>query len=88
MRKYLKERRKELGMSQGDVASSIGISQNYYCDIENGERQKDMNASILIKLSTVLRIPASDMLEAERKLFPQGARLPDGREQEKEAAVV
>lgn len=68
MREYLKKRRKELMMSQKDVAQAIGISTNYYCDIENGERQQDMKASILIKLSGILKISASDMLAEERKI--------------------
>lgn len=68
MREYLKKRRKELMLSQEDVAQAIGISTNYYCDIENCERQQDMRASILIKLSGILRISASDMLAEERKI--------------------
>ena len=50
MRDYLKEARLSLGMTQEDVAKHIGISANYYCSIEKGERQRDMNASILIAL--------------------------------------
>lgn len=45
MRDYLKEARLSLGMTQEDVAKHIGISANYYCSIEKGERQRDMNAS-------------------------------------------
>lgn len=73
MREYLKKRREELCLSQKDVADAIGLSQNYYCDIENGSRQKDMKATTLIKLSEVLRIPASKMLEEERALSKQQA---------------
>lgn len=71
MRTYLKRRREELCLTQKDIANAIGVSQNYYCDIENGERQKDMKATILIKLSEVLRIPVSKMLEEERALNKQ-----------------
>lgn len=73
MRDYLKEARLSLGMTQEDVAKHIGISANYYCSIEKGERQRDMNASILIALSEVLRIPISDMLNAERMLFSKNS---------------
>lgn len=38
-RTYLKEARKELGLTQSDVTKRVGISANYYCDIENGNRQ-------------------------------------------------
>lgn len=67
-REYLKNARLSLGMTQGDVARRIGISTNYYCSIEKGERQQDMKASILIALSEVLRIPVSEMLSFERNL--------------------
>lgn len=68
MREYLKNARLSLGMTQEDVAKCIGISTNYYCSIEKGERQRDMKASILIALSEILRIPVSEMLSSERKL--------------------
>lgn len=68
LREYLKNARLSLGMTQEDVAKRIGISTNYYCSIEKGERQQDMKASILIALSEVLRIPVSEMLNSERKL--------------------
>ena len=68
VREYLKNARLSLGMTQEDVAKRIGISTNYYCSIEKGERQQDMKASILIALSEVLRIPVSEMLSSERKL--------------------
>lgn len=67
-REYLKNARLSLGMTQEDVAKRIGISANYYCSIEKGERQQDMKASILIALSEVLRIPVSEMLSFERNL--------------------
>ena len=68
MREYLKKRREELCLSQKDVANALGVSQNYYCDIENGERQRDMKATTLIKLSSILKIPVEKMLEQERNM--------------------
>lgn len=50
------------------MAESIGISQNYYCDIENGIRQKELKAGILSKLSNILNISVSEILEEEEKL--------------------
>ncbi|MDD3140222.1 MAG: helix-turn-helix transcriptional regulator [Lachnospiraceae bacterium] len=55
MRKYLKEARKKMGYTQAQTAKLIGVSQNYYCDIENGVRQKEIKASILLALSSVLK---------------------------------
>lgn len=66
MRSYLKEAREKLGLKQSDVATHLGISTNYYCDIENGNRQSEMKAPLLVKLSTILQIPIDEMLEKER----------------------
>lgn len=71
MRKYLKDARKALGLTQDEVAKALGISQNYYCDIENGERQKEIKVPFLIKLSTVLQIPINKMLNEEKRLNEQ-----------------
>lgn len=68
MRKYLKDARTNLGYTQSDVANHLGISQNYYCDIENGSRQKELKASVAVELSTFLKIPIKELLEHERKL--------------------
>lgn len=65
-RTYLKKAREELGLTQSDVAKRVGISANYYCDIENGNRQQEMKATLLIELSTVLKIPVNSMPEMEK----------------------
>lgn len=66
MRTYLKEARLKKKLTRAQTAKLIGISQNYYCDIENGKRQKDIKTSILVDLSTVLGIPIAEMIKAER----------------------
>lgn len=71
MRKYLKDARVSLGLSQNDVAKKIGISANYYSCIENGERQSDMKTSLLINLSGILKIPISKMLVYEKNYQAQ-----------------
>lgn len=38
MREYLKNAREDMNLTQKDVALFLGISQNYYSDIENGIR--------------------------------------------------
>lgn len=68
LRQYLKDARTNLGYTQSDVANHLGVSQNYYCDIENGERQRDMKVTTLIKLSSILKIPVEKMLEEERSM--------------------
>lgn len=39
---FIKSRRNELDMSQQDIATQLGISQNYYSLIERGERTVDL----------------------------------------------
>lgn len=39
MREWLRAMRINLGLSQGDVAKAIEISQPSYCNIEKGERR-------------------------------------------------
>lgn len=68
MRKYLKDARVSLGYTQLDVAKHLGISQNYYCDIENYSRQKELKASIAVELSTFLKIPIENLLKHEHEL--------------------
>lgn len=65
MREYLKNAREDMNLTQKDVALFLGISQNYYSDIENGIRQKKIKVDTLIGLSEVLQIPISDMLHYE-----------------------
>ncbi len=44
MRAYLVELRKKHDLSQQDVADYVGISRQYYNAIENGIRQKKIQA--------------------------------------------
>lgn len=67
MREYLKNAREALGYTQSDVANKLGISQNYYCDIENGLRQRELKATIALALSEILNIPINDLLKHERE---------------------
>lgn len=68
MREYLKRARERSGLTQQCVAEQIGMSQNYYCDIENYVRQKELRAGVLSKLSEVLDISIETMMEEEKKL--------------------
>ena len=64
-REYLKKLREDRGLNQYEVAGQLGISQNYYCDIENGVRQKDLKVNTLIKLSEILEVPAETLISEE-----------------------
>lgn len=65
MRTYLIDRRAEKNLTQQDVANQLGISRQYYSAIENGERQKKMEITLVAKLSTILELPISTIIENE-----------------------
>ena len=68
MRTYLKELRKKAGFTQNDVAERIGIGASTYTMIELGERQKDMNLSLVEKLADIFGVSVGEIAEQESKL--------------------
>lgn len=52
--------RKYIGSTQADLASDLGISQSYLCEIEKGD--KDVTLLILQKYSEIFKIPMSAIL--------------------------
>lgn len=67
LRDYLKRERKKLGLTQREVADKLGISQNYYCDIENGNRQNEMRSNILTGLSKIFNLSVNEIIEMENR---------------------
>ena len=65
MRKYLQALREERQVSQTKLAHAAGVKPNYYCMIENGERQQDMNLTIIEKLATAFGVPMQTIIDAE-----------------------
>lgn len=61
MREYLKRLRKEKGMTQQDVAAKLGIAQNTYSNLENGKRQKNIQAKTLYQLSVIFDKPLQEV---------------------------
>lgn len=45
MREWLKAIREKKRLSQAEVAERAGISQSYYCDIENGMKGSELPVS-------------------------------------------
>lgn len=48
-----------------DMSKLLGISESYYCCIENGERQKKMDVTRIIGLSAALGIPVTEIIRKE-----------------------
>lgn len=69
MREYLKKLREEKGYNQQEMAERIGISKQYYSLIENGDRQKKMDVTLISAIATILSVPIEQIIENECKLL-------------------
>ena len=65
-RDYLKELRKDSGLSQAQIAEKLQVTQQYYSLIENGNRQQNISIEIVEKLAEIFKIPISRLVEMER----------------------
>lgn len=68
MRDWLKNLRIRNQKTQKEVAVKLDISESYYNMIENGERQPDMNLSIMKRLSETFQVPLQFIVDEEAKL--------------------
>ena len=66
MREWLRNARLGKGFTMKRLADELHISESYYCSIENGYRQKDMDISLVEKNSKSLRVPVSQILKFEQ----------------------
>lgn len=73
MRKWLKNLRIEKKYTQKELGSKLGISESYYCAIENGERQKKMDMMLVSGLSAALGVSVARIaqLEADYRTNPE-----------------
>lgn len=71
MRKWLKDLRVNKNLTQNDLAKMLNISQNYYCNIENGVKQADLNLSTACKLSDIFNISLSKIRAFEENLISE-----------------
>ena len=63
--KYLREARKEVGLSQEEFAAKIEINRTYYGNLERGENSVSIDK--LQKISRVLDIPLSELFRQVEK---------------------
>ena len=68
MRTYLKDFRKQAGLTQGETAKRLGMASSTYTMIELGERQADMNLSLVEKLSEVFGVSVERIVNEESKI--------------------
>lgn len=62
-----------MGMSQGDLAKSLGITQSCLSNYENGHRDYPLN--ILLKISEVAKISIYDLLKYTDENHPEYKRF-------------
>jgi Predicted transcriptional regulators len=65
MREYLKDLRDAKGFTQQDVADKLNVSRQYYCFIENGSRQSNMDITLAVKLADVFSVTVESIIKNE-----------------------
>ena len=65
MRTWMKEKRTELKLTQQFVAKKLGITKQYYQQIECGQRQKDLNTSLVLGLASCFNMSPVEITKAE-----------------------
>ena len=73
MRHYLKKLRMEKNLTQAELALSLGITQNYYSNIENGNRMKRMDLQLLKKIADYYEVSIDWLVDEEIKVMEKGA---------------
>ena len=65
MRKWLKERRVDKGMTMKKLGEELGVSESYYCAIENGNRKAELSLPMAKKLSEVFGVTVDEISRLE-----------------------
>lgn len=68
MREWLLNARKEKKLTQSEMAKKLDISEAYYSYIEAGIRQKNMDITLVSKLSSEFNIPIETIVELEKSV--------------------
>lgn len=68
MRLWLREARENAGLTMKQLAEKLLVSESYYCAIENGVRQKNMDISLAQKISKALNIPMKSIIVYEESI--------------------
>lgn len=75
MRDWLRAARLKRRMTQKQLAENLGISESYYCTIENGKRMNRLDIEIIAKLSVIFGIPMDKIIRLEtRRQYSAGGK--------------
>ena len=66
-RTWMKEKRRELGITEKEAGEAIGISESYYCCIEAGVRQKKMDLQLVSRLANLFQMTVDEIILTEAK---------------------
>ena len=69
-REYLIDYRNKHGLKSVEMAKMLDLSESYYNQIENGNRQKKMDIALVVLISNVTGIPMQEIIERETE--PEG----------------
>ena len=72
VRDYLKRLREQNGLTMNEIAEKLGVSKQYYFMIENGERQKSMDITLVIKLCDIFQVTPETILSYELSVMKGG----------------
>lgn len=79
MRVWLKELRNEKSLTMKEAAEALGISESYYCAIENGERQKRMDIVLVAEIAALFGRTISEIAEMETMPLNHGKGTLDAK---------
>lgn len=71
MREWLKSARTEKNLTMKEMGSKLGISESYYCAIENGTRQRKMDYALVAALSAILDMSINAIAQREAAWLAQ-----------------
>lgn len=69
MREYLKQLRESKGLTMQELSEKLGITRQYYQMIENGERQRKMDITLVKGLSVALNVSLEYIVQEENYIM-------------------
>ena len=79
MRGWLRQLRKDRGLTQREVAARLGICQSYYGYIETRGRQKKIDLPLLAKIAGVFQVPLMALVDIETSAAEDMEKSPGER---------
>ena len=79
MRGWLRQLRKDRGLTQREVAARLGICQSYYGYIETRGRQKKIDLPLLAKIAGGFQVPLMALVDIETSAAEDMEKKPGER---------